>query len=183
MCGWLYLIRNGDLYKIGITKDFETRMRQLKPDNVVAKLYTKNFVKLERELHNRYKRYRIPQTEYFRLKNSHIKEISQRISTLDHFGRLILEIFTKSALFIILLFFLIFLFLFLNINEINTIILKSVILMERILFAYSFLSLFLYSGKYLSFLNELQYRLSRLATFIILSLFFRIVSLLLQSIY
>ena len=55
MSGWLYLIRNRDLYKIGITKNFENRMRQLKPDNVVAKFYTADFVKLERELHNRYK--------------------------------------------------------------------------------------------------------------------------------
>ena len=38
MSGWLYLIRNRDLYKIGITKKFESRMRQLKPDNIVAKL-------------------------------------------------------------------------------------------------------------------------------------------------
>ena len=31
-------------------------MRQLKQDNVVAKLYTADFVKLEKELHNRYKK-------------------------------------------------------------------------------------------------------------------------------
>ena len=75
MRGWLYLIRNRDLYKIGITKNFDNRMRQLKPDNVIIKLYTKDFLKLERELHNRYKKYRIPQTEYFRLKDYHLKEI------------------------------------------------------------------------------------------------------------
>ena len=78
MSGWLYLIRNRDLYKIGITKNFENRMRQLKPDNVVAKFYTADFVKLERELHNRYKKLRIPQTEYFRLEKSHIKEIKKK---------------------------------------------------------------------------------------------------------
>ena len=72
MSGWLYLIRNRDLYKIGITKNFENRMRQLKPDNVVAKFYTADFVKLERELHNRYKKFRIPQTEYFRLEQHHL---------------------------------------------------------------------------------------------------------------
>ena len=47
MSGWLYLIRNRDLYKIGITKNFENRMRQLKPDKVVAKFYTTDFVKLK----------------------------------------------------------------------------------------------------------------------------------------
>ena len=35
MSGWLYLIRNRDLYKIGITKNFDSRMRQLNPDNIV----------------------------------------------------------------------------------------------------------------------------------------------------
>ena len=51
MSGWLYLIRNRDLYKIGITKNFDNRMRQLKPDNVVAKLYSSDFAKLEKKLH------------------------------------------------------------------------------------------------------------------------------------
>ena len=43
MSGWLYLIRNRDLYKIGITKNFKNRMRQLKPDKVVAKFYATDF--------------------------------------------------------------------------------------------------------------------------------------------
>ena len=82
MSGWLYLIRNRDLYKIGITKNFENRMRQLRPDYVVSKLYSSDFVKLERELHNRYKKFRIPQTEYFRLENTHIKEIKKEFPYL-----------------------------------------------------------------------------------------------------
>ena len=45
MSGWLYLIRNRDLYKIGITKNFDNRMRQLKPDKVIAKIYTRDFIK------------------------------------------------------------------------------------------------------------------------------------------
>ena len=65
MSGWLYLIRNRDLYKIGITRNFESRMRQLKPDNVVAKLYTSEFMKIERELHKRYKKYRIHKLSIF----------------------------------------------------------------------------------------------------------------------
>ena len=75
MSGWLYLIRNKDLYKIGITKNFENRMRQLKPDYIVAKLYSRDFKQLEKELHKRYKKVRIPQTEYFRLDQKQIKQI------------------------------------------------------------------------------------------------------------
>ena len=63
--GWLYLIKNGDLYKIGITKNIEQRMLQLKPDYVVSKIYSTKFKQLEREFHKRYKKFRITQTEYF----------------------------------------------------------------------------------------------------------------------
>ncbi len=180
MSGWLYLIRNRDLYKIGITKNLENRMRQLKPDNVVGKLYTRDFLKLERELHNRYKKFRIPQTEYFRLEDNHLNEIKQRIFKLEYPLSIYLQIFIKSLLLIILIFFLLFLLLFLNINDNNIILLKSLLWMERITFGYSFISLFVYSGKYLSFLNELKYRFSRLIVFIIFSYIFRIASVFLQ---
>ena len=76
MSGWLYLIKNRDLYKIGITKNFDKRMLQLKPEYIVAKLYSTQFVKLERELHRRYKKYRIPQTEYFRLIKNQIEQVN-----------------------------------------------------------------------------------------------------------
>jgi len=180
MSGWLYLIRNRDLYKIGITKNLQNRMRQLKPDYVVAKLYTSDFLKLERELHHRYKKFRIPQTEYFRLDDYHVKEITQRISKLEFNIITILEIFIKSTLLIILITVLLFLVLSLNINDINIVIINSLLLMERILFGYSLLSLFLHSSKYLCFLSELKYRFSRLIVFNIYAFFFRIASVFLQ---
>ena len=180
MSGWLYLIRNRDLYKIGVTKNFDNRMRQLKPDNVVAKFYTRDFLKLEKELHTRYKKYRIPQTEYFRLEDHHLKEIKQRISQLDHTMIIILVIFIKSLLIINLIFFIILIALSLNINENNIILLKSLFWMERISFVYSFLSLFIHSGKYLGFLSELKYRFIKLIIFIIFALIFRLASILLQ---
>ncbi len=180
MTGWLYLIRNRDLYKIGITKNFENRMRQLKPDKVIAKLYTTNFVKLERELHKRYKKYRIPQTEYFRLKDYHLKEIRKRISKLDFSISLILGILIKSIFFTILIFLLTLIFLSLNINDKDIIILKSIKLMETILFGYSLLSIFFHSGLYLSFFSELKYRLSRSSFFILFAFFFRIASFFLE---
>tara|TARA_Y100001968_G_C19290806_1_gene684113 strand:- start:19 stop:609 length:591 start_codon:yes stop_codon:yes gene_type:complete len=70
MSGWVYLIRNGDLHKIGITRNLHQRMRQLKPDEIVSVLETKDFKSLEKSLHKRYKTSRIPQTEYFRLTKS-----------------------------------------------------------------------------------------------------------------
>ncbi len=180
MNGWLYLIRNRDLYKIGITKNFKNRMRQLKPDSVVAKLYSSDFLKLERELHNRYKKYRIPQTEYFRLNVNHVNEIKLRISALDYPISMILGIFIKSLLFTLLIFLLILIIKSLTINDINFIIIKSLYMMERILFGISFISLFFHSGKYLGFFSELKYRVSRLVVYIVFAYVFRIAILFLQ---
>ena len=174
MSGWLYLIRNRDLYKIGITKNFDKRMRQLKPDNVVSKLYTSNFLILEKELHNRYKKYRIPQTEYFRLEDYHLKEIKQRISKLDYSMSTIIEIFFKSLLIVILISIFIFLFISLNFIDTNIVVRKSLFWMQRITFGYSFASLLFNSGKYLGFLSELKYRFSRLIVFIIFAFLFKI---------
>ena len=61
MRGWLYIIRNKDIYKIGITRKFKTRMKKLKPDSIIIKFYTSDYLKLEKVLHNRYKKFRIPQ--------------------------------------------------------------------------------------------------------------------------
>ena len=179
MSGWLYLIRNRDLYKIGITKNFENRMRQLKPDNIVAKLYTRDFVKLERELHSRYKKFRIPQTEYFRLKNNHLKEIKERISYLNYPMSLTLGIFIKSVLLLLFIFSLILVFKSLNINDLNIAIFKSLLWIERISFKIAFISLFFHSGKYLSFGNELKYRAYRFIIFIIFSILFGLSKLIL----
>ena len=174
MSGWLYIIRNRDLYKIGITKNFKNRMRQLKPDNVVAKFYTADFVKLERELHNRYKKYRIPQTEYFRLENYHVKEIKQRISILNYPLSLSFGIIIKSILLLLLFFFLTVLVISLYINDLNIAISKSLFLIERVSLGLAFISLFVYSGIYLSFWKELKYRTTRLIIFTLLSFLFRL---------
>ena len=174
MSGWLYLIRNKDLHKIGITKNFVNRMRQLKPDAIVAKLYTRDYVKLERELHNRYRNFRLPQTEYFRLEDHHLKEIKQRISNLGFPLNKILGIFIRSLLFIVLIFFLILVFISLYVNDKNIILSNSLLLMERLSLGLSLFSIFFRSGKYISFLTEIKYRISRLIIFILFALFFRI---------
>ena len=174
MSGWLYLIRNRDIYKIGITKNFKNRMRQLKPDNVIAKLYTSDYKKLERELHYRYKKYRIPQTEYFRLDNAHIREIKKRISKLDYSMIVNLIILIKSFLILVIIFFLNFFILSLNINDPEKILINSFLLSEEISFSLSFLSLFVPSVKNFIFLNELKYRFVRSFIYLTFAIFFRI---------
>ena len=81
MKGWIYLIRNGDLHKIGITRNFQQRMKKLRPDDVVAKKKTNDFQKIEKQLHKRFKTKRIPQTEYFRLNHSELIECKKLLTS------------------------------------------------------------------------------------------------------
>lgn len=72
--GFVYLIRNKDLFKIGITVSMQRRMKELKPDEVVAVKQAANMRGIEKLLHKRYKHQRIPQTEYFRLSSDEVSE-------------------------------------------------------------------------------------------------------------
>ena len=74
--GFVYLIRNDDIYKIGITDNLLRRFNQLKPDEVLNVVRCSNFEKLEKDLHKKFKEYRIPQTEYFRLSKSQIEQVN-----------------------------------------------------------------------------------------------------------
>ena len=73
--GFVYLIRNDDIYKIGITDNLLRRFNQLKPDEVLNVVRCSNFESLEKELHKKFKANRIPQTEYFRLSKSQIEQV------------------------------------------------------------------------------------------------------------
>ena len=76
--GFVYLIRNGDLHKIGITEDLARRMKQLSPDEIVNTVKCLNFKSLEQQMHSLFSSKRIPQTEYFRLDQEDIV-IAQQI--------------------------------------------------------------------------------------------------------
>ena len=173
MFGWLYLIKNGDLYKIGITKNFEKRMRQLKPDSILIKLYSSDYMQLEREFHKKYKCVRIPQSEYFRLDNVQIREIKQRISMFYYPKGIILGIFINATFtFLLLLLFLYLLFSFFNDNIINVFFL-SFLCLEIISYLISILSLLINTERYYNFYNELKFRLSKLFIYILYAFFFR----------
>ena len=73
--GYVYLIRNQDIYKVGITQNMLQRMDQLKPDELLDSVRCSNFRELEKEIHKEFKVCRIPQTEYFRLDKKQISEI------------------------------------------------------------------------------------------------------------
>jgi hypothetical protein len=72
MAGYVYLVRNGDLHKIGRTDNLERRLQQLQPDEVIQVLETDRSRDLEHELHKEFQSKRLPQTEYFRLDEAEI---------------------------------------------------------------------------------------------------------------
>ena len=77
--GFVYLIRNQDIFKIGITENLLNRMSQLEPDEIIDVIKCSNFRELEKDLHREYKECRIPQTEYFRLDENQLIEVSKKL--------------------------------------------------------------------------------------------------------
>ena len=78
--GFVYLIRNDDIYKIGITDNLLRRFKQLQPDEIINTVKCSNYQSLERKLHQKYKEFRIPQTEYFRLSKNQIKKVNDEMT-------------------------------------------------------------------------------------------------------
>ena len=70
--GHVYLIQDirSGLYKIGITKNMEKRMKQLGVGDtakLIDDIFVPNAREREKELHKKYKDARLPQTEYFNI--------------------------------------------------------------------------------------------------------------------
>ena len=74
--GFVYFIRNKDIFKIGITDNLLRRFNQLKPDEVLNVVRCSNYETLEKDLHKKFKKNRIPQTEYFRLDNNQVEQVN-----------------------------------------------------------------------------------------------------------
>ena len=83
--GFVYFIRNGGLFKIGITENMLRRMGELSPDELLNVVRCSNFQEVERELHRRFKEVRLPQTEYFRLSSQQVQEVHQLMVKLAEF--------------------------------------------------------------------------------------------------
>ena len=109
MSGFVYLIRNGGLHKIGHTKNINQRMKQLKPHKIIAVLKTNHYRTIEKELHKAYRSVRLPQSEYFRLKPSEVKEIKRVLSGRKGFQQKVKEWLRIPVLFLLFIIFLLLL--------------------------------------------------------------------------
>ena len=78
--GFVYFVRNGELFKIGITENLLRRMGELAPDEILNSVRCSNFRELEREIHSAFKEVRLPQTEYFRLSEAQVQQVHRMIA-------------------------------------------------------------------------------------------------------
>ena len=83
--GYVYFVRNGDLYKIGITSNLLRIMTQLEPDEILNVVRCMNFQELEKDLHGLFKEVRLPQTEYFRLSEAQVSKVHKLMTSLAEF--------------------------------------------------------------------------------------------------
>ena len=74
MSGYVYLIRVGNLYRIGKTDNLDKKIKKLKPDELLASILTKEPETLEARLLRKYKTKRIPETGYLELSQRQLKE-------------------------------------------------------------------------------------------------------------
>ena len=72
MSQFVYLMKNGDLYKLGYTSDLENEANKLKPGKIISSFETKEPKSFEARLLRLYKKKRIPGTNYFRLSESDV---------------------------------------------------------------------------------------------------------------
>ncbi len=161
MSGWIYLIRNGGLYKIGVTKHIINRMKQLKPDEILVKSYISNYIELEKHLHVRYKKFRIPQTEYFRLNILYIIDCKMRILFNIYFNYFFFRTFLRLLFYIIIIFTSFIIFNCLIYYNWRIVISNSLYWTEGVSFLFIFNSFINNSGERLDFTNEFRFRMKR----------------------
>ena len=72
----IYSDNHSDMYESNLMR----RLNQLKPDEVINTVKCKNYESLEKQLHNEFKKYRIPQTEYFRLSPALVQQVNKKMT-------------------------------------------------------------------------------------------------------
>ena len=78
MSGYVYLIRVGELYRIGKTSNLDRKIKKLKPDELLTSIMTKEPETLEARLLRKYKSQRIPETGYLKLSKRQIRECKKQ---------------------------------------------------------------------------------------------------------
>ena len=167
MRGWIYLIRNGNLYKIGITRNIINRMKQLKPDQVIVKSYISNFKELEKHLHSRYKKVRIPQTEYFRLNSLDVNDCKRLIIFNSHSMYHFIRIFIRLLIHIFIVFTLFIIINYLITYDWRIVFSNSLKYTEKVSFLFMLISCIKKSGERFVLIDEVKFRMKRVFIYLL----------------
>ena len=79
MSEFVYLMKNGDLYKLGCTSNLESELSKMKPGKIISSFKTKDPKSFEARLLRLYKKKRIPDTNYFRLSESEVDNCKKHL--------------------------------------------------------------------------------------------------------
>ncbi len=80
MSEFIYLMKNGDLYKLGCTRNLESEAIKLKPGKIISSCEAIEPKAFEARLLRLYKRKRIPDTNYFRLSEKEVDSCMKHIN-------------------------------------------------------------------------------------------------------
>ena len=84
MSGYVYLIRVGELYRIGKTSNLDKKIKKLKPDELINSILIKEPETLEARLLRKYKSTRIPETGYLKLSKKQLSECKNHFDIKDN---------------------------------------------------------------------------------------------------
>ena len=108
MSGFVYLMKNGDLYKLGCTNNLKSEATKMKPGEIISSFKTNDPKSFEVRLLRLYKKKRIPDTNYFRLSESEVDTCKRHLEGKSNFPKSLsdeLRIgFNGSFLFAIIVF-------------------------------------------------------------------------------
>ena len=87
MSEFIYLMKNGDLYKIGRTNNLETESRKMKPGEIISYFKSNESKSFEARLLRLYKKKRIPDTSYFRLSELEVDNCKKHLEGKSNFPK------------------------------------------------------------------------------------------------
>ena len=87
MSGFVYLVKNGGLYKLGCTTNLKSEASKMKPGEIIASFKTNDPKSFEVRLLRLYKKKRIPDTNYFRLSESEVNNCKKHLEGKSNFPK------------------------------------------------------------------------------------------------
>ncbi len=87
MTGFVYLMKNGDLYKLGCTTNLKSESSKMKPGEIISSFKTDDPKSFEVRLLRLYKKKRIPDTNYFRLSESEVDNCKKHLEGKSNFPK------------------------------------------------------------------------------------------------